>query len=45
MKSDKILEAALGAGMVMAGGVAFLPTTIPGALLMADAFGVNLKQK
>ena len=42
MKTDKIAEAAVGAFMVFSGGVAFLPTTIPGAALLADAFGVKI---
>lgn len=43
MKIDKIAEAAVGAMMIASGGVAFLPTTIPGALLVADAFNVKKK--
>jgi hypothetical protein len=43
MKADKIAEAAIGAMMIGAGGVAFLPTTIPGAILIADAFNVKTK--
>lgn len=42
MKIEKIAEAALGAVMVASGGIAFLPTTAPGALLIADAFGVKV---
>lgn len=45
MKPDKIIEAAVGAVMIATGGVAFLPTTIPGALLVADAFNVKPKMR
>jgi hypothetical protein len=36
------LEAVVGAGLIATGGVAFLPTTLPGAVLVADAFGVKI---
>ena len=42
MKAEKIAEAALGAMMVFSGGVTFLPTTIPGAALIADSFGIKI---
>jgi hypothetical protein len=42
MKADKIAEAAVGAAMIFSGGIAFLPTTIPGAALVADAFDMKV---
>jgi hypothetical protein len=41
MKGTKVIEAIAGAALIASGGVAFLPTTIPGAVLVADAFGVK----
>lgn len=41
MNIAKMAEAAIGIGLIASGGVAFLPTTIPGAALLADAFGVK----
>lgn len=42
MKSGKMIEALIGGALVLAGGVDYEVTTIPGALLIADAFGVKL---
>jgi len=42
MKLEKGAEALVGIGLIFSGGVAFLPTTLPGAVLLADAFGVKL---
>jgi hypothetical protein len=35
------LEAAVGGALILSGGVAFMPTTIPGAVLVTDAFGIT----
>lgn len=40
MKTWKIIEALVGGTLILAGGVDFMATTIPGAALVADAFGV-----
>lgn len=36
------LEAIAGGALVLAGGVDLAITTVPGAILIADAFGVEL---
>lgn len=41
MKGVKLLEAAVGVGLIASGGVTFLATTVPGVIILADAFGVK----
>ena len=41
MKIEKMAEAIIGGVLVLSGGVDFLATTIPGAALIVDAFGVG----
>jgi len=40
MKIEKILEGLVGGALIASGGVSFMATTIPGAALVMDAFGV-----
>lgn len=42
MKGTKIVEGVIGVGLIASGGVSFLTTTIPGVILLADAFDVRL---
>jgi hypothetical protein len=37
----KYIELLVGAVLIASGGVAFLPTTLPGAVLVADSFNVK----
>lgn len=42
MKKTKWAEVLVGGALILAGGVDFMATTIPGAIILADGFGVKL---